>query len=65
MASLVQLGKRIFLLGGASNVTEEFNLTTYTWSVVAAHTKNNFGVNANCKNYSSFTHSLCPNCFGR
>jgi hypothetical protein len=33
-ASLVQLGQRIFVVGGNTKTAEEFNLITKTWSVV-------------------------------
>jgi hypothetical protein len=45
IASIVQLGKRIFVTGGASNVTEEFNLTTNSWSVVPTPLMNYYRVN--------------------
>ena len=34
-ASIIQLGKRIFILGGTTTTTEEFDLNTFTWSNVA------------------------------
>jgi hypothetical protein len=42
---LVKLGSRIFVLGGPTTITEEFNLTTNTWSVVAANLLYAHGVN--------------------
>jgi hypothetical protein len=44
-ANLLQLGERIFLIGGYSNTTEEFNLTNNTFSVVGAPLIYNHQVN--------------------
>ncbi len=38
-ASLIQLGKRIFVVGGLTTTTEEFNLNTLTWSTLSIPTK--------------------------
>ncbi len=43
---MVQLGSRIFVLGGTSNTTEEFNLINNTWSVVATPQMYNHKVNS-------------------
>ncbi len=36
-ASLIQLGKRIFILGGTTITTEELNLNTFTWCQFHQH----------------------------
>ena len=41
-AALVQLGQRYFLMGGISNVTEEYNYNTRAWSIVNTRPVNNY-----------------------
>ena len=36
MSSIVQLGKRVFVVGGLNTTVTEFNVNTETWSIVPA-----------------------------